>query len=55
MKLQSQKTMKFDAKELQRLAKRTRPRKELPLRLFIAAGLFTGGLIAVLLRLVLKA
>lgn len=43
MKLQSQKTVKFDAKELRRLARTSRPPRKHAIFYWILAGLIVGA------------
>lgn len=51
MKLQSTKTVRFERKELQRLAKMTRPKKDLSLTTMVLAGAAVGLIIVVLYRM----
>jgi hypothetical protein len=50
MKLQSQTTLKLDPIMLRRLAETSRPRKQRPLILWIAAGLAAGTVLVFLLH-----
>ncbi len=51
MKLQSTKTVRFEAKELRRLAKMTRPKKDFSITTMVLAGAAVGLVIVTLLRI----